>query len=158
MAQYSPADVISSRRSSLTSITSITSFASTASGNIIVTERHLPARSSSSCPAPVPPPFAFSLGSDERLPPPRRGAPTVAPAKNRKDSLRKSSKSLVRALLRRKAPLNPALCEGWWYVIPLREKCTSKRSNLLSHPYSCRSFEINLVPPRFRFCSGPDMR
>ncbi|KAJ6608109.1 hypothetical protein B0H10DRAFT_2194557 [Mycena sp. CBHHK59/15] len=64
-------------------------------------------------PAPVPPPFAPSLGSDERLPLPRRGAPPVAPPQ----SERAHERSILRTLRRKagleKQHLDPALCEGW---------------------------------------------
>ncbi|KAJ7733690.1 hypothetical protein B0H16DRAFT_1468032 [Mycena metata] len=118
------ADRRSSNRSSLSSITSITSFASTPSGNIIITERPGPivvtttvSTSTRTYPATVPPPFTCSLGSDERLPRPRRGAPPVAPAKSieeRKEQRRRSLVGTLRCVVGLKPPLNPALCKEWW--------------------------------------------
>ncbi|KAJ7162288.1 hypothetical protein C8R46DRAFT_1353260 [Mycena filopes] len=73
--------------------------------------------------ASVPPPFATSLGSDDVLPRPRRGAPAVLPAKSaeeRTQAQRRQERrsSLWRAIGMKPASprLDPALCEGWWYV------------------------------------------
>ncbi|KAJ7454182.1 hypothetical protein FB451DRAFT_1184938 [Mycena latifolia] len=65
--------------------------------------------------APALPPFAPSLGSDDPLPRPRRGAPPVAPALNLEE--RQRMQGLVRKLRRavglERRVLDPALCEGW---------------------------------------------
>ncbi|KAJ7286236.1 hypothetical protein C8J57DRAFT_1216456 [Mycena rebaudengoi] len=65
-----------------------------------------------SFPASVPPPFAPSLGSDERLPRPKRGAPPVKPL-----GQLKQKKGLVlklrRAIGLERRRLDPALCEEW---------------------------------------------
>ncbi|KAF7314005.1 hypothetical protein HMN09_00559000 [Mycena chlorophos] len=65
-------------------------------------------------PAPVPPPFAPSLGSDEVLPRPKkgRGAPQVVLQDGRPVV---SQKGFVGAIYRVVGwePRNPALCDGW---------------------------------------------
>ncbi|KAJ7232007.1 hypothetical protein C8J57DRAFT_1533395 [Mycena rebaudengoi] len=68
-------------------------------------------------PAPVPPPFAASLSSDEPLPRPKRGAPPVRPAAemHRRKGIKAKglAKKLRRAVgLERRQP-DPALCEDW---------------------------------------------
>jgi hypothetical protein len=71
-------------------------------------------------PMTVPPPFATSLGSDERLPRPQRGAPPVAPAKTAEERKQQQHNGVAHTLRRaiglERTRLDPALCEGWWYV------------------------------------------
>ncbi|KAJ7828036.1 hypothetical protein B0H14DRAFT_2594849 [Mycena olivaceomarginata] len=78
-------------------------------------------------PMTVPPPFTASLGSDERLPRPRRGAPAVPTAaefgsrKQRKEEKARKDCGRVLDTMRRaiglkRTHLDPALCEGWWCV------------------------------------------
>ncbi|KAJ7031036.1 hypothetical protein C8F04DRAFT_1397559 [Mycena alexandri] len=72
-------------------------------------------------PATVPPPFATSLGSDDVLPRPRRGAPAVLPAKSVEERMKAQKRREQRsAALWRAIGLkptggrsDPALCEGW---------------------------------------------
>ncbi|KAF7314241.1 hypothetical protein MKEN_00896600 [Mycena kentingensis (nom. inval.)] len=67
-----------------------------------------------SFPAPVPPPFTASLGSDERLPPPKRGAPKIVAGRPASAGSTGFIRRVCRALhLEKKKKLNPALCEGW---------------------------------------------
>ncbi|KAJ7511459.1 hypothetical protein B0H11DRAFT_2215289 [Mycena galericulata] len=100
-----------SRALSIASFTSLSSCTSRsdALGPIIVSTTV--STSSRTYPATVPPPFATSLGSDEILPRPRRGAPPVAPAGV------PTPQSFVRRLRSavgfRRARVHPALCEGW---------------------------------------------
>ncbi|KAJ7286233.1 hypothetical protein C8J57DRAFT_1496908 [Mycena rebaudengoi] len=65
-----------------------------------------------SFPASVPPPFAPSLGSDERLPRPKRGAPPIRPS-----GQLKQKKGLMLKLRRvvglERWQLDPALREEW---------------------------------------------
>ncbi|KAJ7689608.1 hypothetical protein B0H17DRAFT_1134937 [Mycena rosella] len=53
-----------------------------------------------------------SMGSDEVLPPPKRGAPPVAPAGSVTTAAEKR-RSWRRSLRLGKPVLDPALCEGW---------------------------------------------
>jgi hypothetical protein len=75
----------------------------------------------------VPPSFTASLGLDERLPRPRRGAPDVPSAaelkvrKQREEEKHGKDCGRVLDTLRRvigpnRTRLDPALCEGWWCV------------------------------------------
>ncbi|KAJ6587457.1 hypothetical protein DFH09DRAFT_1307686 [Mycena vulgaris] len=66
-------------------------------------------------PAPALPPFAPSMGSDDPLPRPQRGAPPVAPATTREDRKPKHGvlRKLRRAMGLERARLDPALCEEW---------------------------------------------
>ncbi|KAJ6479414.1 hypothetical protein C8R47DRAFT_1218974 [Mycena vitilis] len=67
-------------------------------------------------PMTVPPPFATSLGPDERLSRPQRGAPPVTFTKTPIDQRRKHGAvhKLQRAIgLKRTVQSNAALCEGW---------------------------------------------
>ncbi|KAJ7505070.1 hypothetical protein B0H11DRAFT_1905146 [Mycena galericulata] len=117
------ADRRSSKRPSLSSLASltsasITSLASTDSDGprpiIVITTVSTTSRSQ---PATVPPPFATSLGSDEILPRPRRGAPPVAPTMTpiEREEEQKQKRGVVHKLRRTVGiqPLDAALCEGW---------------------------------------------
>ncbi|KAJ7686164.1 hypothetical protein B0H17DRAFT_1137028 [Mycena rosella] len=65
-------------------------------------------------PAPALPPFATSLGSDDPLPRPRRGAPPVAPARAPEERRKRSVlRKMCRALGLERTVRDPALCEGW---------------------------------------------
>ncbi|KAJ7279542.1 hypothetical protein C8J57DRAFT_135257, partial [Mycena rebaudengoi] len=64
-------------------------------------------------PAPVPPPFAPSLGSDETLPQPKRGAPPVRPATDVRRKKAGLAKKLRRAVGLERRRMDPALCEDW---------------------------------------------
>ncbi|KAJ6594820.1 hypothetical protein B0H19DRAFT_1057044 [Mycena capillaripes] len=118
------ADKRPSNRISLVSLSSLVSLASIDSGissesPIVVTTTI--STTTATYPGTVPPPFAPSLGSDERLPRPRRGAPPVAPAKSTEERKREQSKGRVVHALRgavglKRTRLDPALCEGWWCV------------------------------------------
>ncbi|KAJ7189178.1 hypothetical protein C8R46DRAFT_1206266 [Mycena filopes] len=119
----------SSKRLSIASIASLASLASS-SGSVCMTDSDNPivvttTVSTTSAPypypAPVPPPFTTSRGSDDLLPPPRHGAPPVAPAQTAEERAKQQKRrlSILGFAVGRKpeAPaLNPALCEGWWCV------------------------------------------
>ncbi|KAJ7686180.1 hypothetical protein B0H17DRAFT_1332889 [Mycena rosella] len=68
-------------------------------------------------PAPALPPFTMSLGSDDPLPRPRRGAPPVAPARTPEEREERRKRSVLRKLCRalglQRTVRDPALCEGW---------------------------------------------
>ncbi|KAF7375405.1 hypothetical protein MSAN_00428100 [Mycena sanguinolenta] len=112
------ADKRPTRRISLTSLSSLASMASSVDSRIdipIVVTTTI-STTTRTHPATVPPPFTTSRGSDDILPRPQRGAPPVAPAlspEERKQKQRGVKHSLRRAIGLR-APLDPALCEGWW--------------------------------------------
>ncbi|KAJ7690959.1 hypothetical protein B0H17DRAFT_1201316 [Mycena rosella] len=69
----------------------------------------------STFPAPALPPFAPSLGSDDPLPCPRRGAPPVAPARMQEERAPRRSvlRKLCRVLGLERKVSDPAVCEGW---------------------------------------------
>ncbi|KAF8157455.1 hypothetical protein K438DRAFT_1986578 [Mycena galopus ATCC 62051] len=103
---------------SLASLASIESGSSIESKPIVVTTTV--STTTATYPMTVPPPFATSLGSDERLPRPRRGAPPVAPAQSAAERKQAQQSSLLRTLRStvglETTRIDPALCEGWWYV------------------------------------------
>ncbi|KAF8173172.1 hypothetical protein K438DRAFT_1772272 [Mycena galopus ATCC 62051] len=104
------------KRISLNSLSSLASIGSSVDTPIVVTTTI--STTTRTYPATVPPPFATSLGSDDVLPRPRRGAPPVAPAVSAEERTPKQ-RGVVRTLRRAvglRTPLDPALCEGWWYV------------------------------------------
>ncbi|KAJ6594845.1 hypothetical protein B0H19DRAFT_1366605 [Mycena capillaripes] len=112
-----------SNRVSLGSFASLVSLTSLDSGSSIDTPIVVTTTVSTTTvtyPGTVPPPFAPSLGSDERLPRPRHGAPPVAPAMSLEERQRKQQGGVTRSLRRavglERTRLDPALCEGWWYV------------------------------------------
>ncbi|KAJ7249262.1 hypothetical protein C8J57DRAFT_1239730 [Mycena rebaudengoi] len=97
------------------SIASIASFSSVSSSSsaanaIVITATVI--TTTQTAPAPIPPPFTASLGSDERLPRPRHGAPPVRPAPDRKphDGL---GNKFRRAVGLESRAIDPALCKEW---------------------------------------------
>ncbi|KAJ7461164.1 hypothetical protein FB451DRAFT_1181506 [Mycena latifolia] len=106
----------SSNRLSLVSMASLESFGGSSISTdapIIITTTVM--TTTRSFPAPALPPFAPSLGSDDLLPRPRRGAPPVAPSRSLEE--RRGKQGLVRKLRRamglERKTLDPALCDGW---------------------------------------------
>ncbi|KAF8170830.1 hypothetical protein K438DRAFT_1982390 [Mycena galopus ATCC 62051] len=81
---------------SLASLASIESGSSIESKPIVVTTTV--STTTATYPMTVPPPFATSLGSDERLPRPRRGAPPVAPAQSAAERKQAQQSSLLHTL------------------------------------------------------------
>ncbi|KAJ7674286.1 hypothetical protein B0H17DRAFT_1140628 [Mycena rosella] len=109
----------SSKRFSLASLASIDTVGSY-SGSRISTETPIVvtttvATTTRTFAAPALPPFAPSLGSDDPLPCPRRGAPPIAPAPAPEEQARKGGvlRKIRRALGFERKVLDPALCEGW---------------------------------------------
>ncbi|KAJ6483961.1 hypothetical protein C8R45DRAFT_931417 [Mycena sanguinolenta] len=102
--------------SSLASLASIDSGCSSLESKPIVVTTTI-STTTATYPMTVPPPFATSLGSDERLPRPRRGAPPVTPVKNAVERRERQESKLVQTLRRamglETTQLDPALCEGW---------------------------------------------
>ncbi|KAJ7017821.1 hypothetical protein C8F04DRAFT_1331409 [Mycena alexandri] len=139
----------SSKRLSALSFSSITSFASSSASvaasednPIVVTTTVSTTSAPYPYPAPVPPPFTTSRGSDDVLPRPRHGAPVVAPAKSveqrRKEQKRRCSR-LSFVVGRKREALDPALCEGWWWVsvhftVRRRLTCLLQKISALPQP------------------------
>ncbi|KAJ7034080.1 hypothetical protein C8F04DRAFT_1260344 [Mycena alexandri] len=124
MATFRITSITTEKRSSRRfSLSSITSFASTDSLVSVSNEHPIVvtttvSNTSMTYPATVPPPFTTSLGSDEILPRPRRGAPPVAPAKNAEERKKAKQAGGLRALIGlKRVRMDPALCEGWWWVL-----------------------------------------
>ncbi|KAJ7487985.1 hypothetical protein FB451DRAFT_1390949 [Mycena latifolia] len=122
MATFRTTSISASKRSSkrISLVESIVSLASLDSSStdgdtpraIVVTTTVSTTRTTYLYPAPVPPPFATSLGSDDVLPRPKHGAPPVAPAAQGSDK-RGIVWTLRRAVGLERTRLDPALCEGW---------------------------------------------
>jgi hypothetical protein len=115
-AEKRPSNV---KRLSLASLASIASIDSGSSVEKPIVVSTSVSTTTTTYPMTVPPPFATSLGSDKRLPRPRRGAPPVAPAKSAEERSQQQkgvAHTLRRAIGLKRTRLDPALCEGWWYV------------------------------------------
>ncbi|KAJ7919690.1 hypothetical protein B0H13DRAFT_2320159 [Mycena leptocephala] len=152
MASFRTISITSEKRPSNVkrlSLASLASFASIDSGSNSVESPIVVSTTVSTTtttyPMTVPPPFATSLGSDERLPRPQRGAPPVAPAKTaeeRKQQLHHGvAHTLRRAIGLERTRLDPALCEGWWYI----SKSFDLRKRTIAHHLANIAVHINIA-------------
>ncbi|KAJ6550985.1 hypothetical protein DFH09DRAFT_1319556 [Mycena vulgaris] len=110
----------SSNRTNRISLVSMASLESGYGGSTISTDTPIiitttVTTTTTTFPAPALPPFAPSMGSDDLLPRPRRGAPPIGPATSREDRKRKHGvvRKLRRAMGLERTRVDPALCEGW---------------------------------------------
>ncbi|KAJ7235602.1 hypothetical protein B0H12DRAFT_136071 [Mycena haematopus] len=107
MATFRTASITAEKRTKRISLTSLSLLTSVGSSILTTTN--------GTRIYPVPLPFATSRGSNNPVPRPRRGAPPVAPAMSVEERKQKQGGVLhtLRRVVGLKAPLHPALCEGW---------------------------------------------